>query len=104
MDITEADSGKVEEALEEMDLFGEHKVVIVEIFNWVKRMTDLHGPDVLAEDGEKLDWGQALCREQFGVDWKHYMMENNISMPTKSDLEKAIEWEKGNIPDWVDQS
>jgi len=104
MNITEADSEMIEEALEDMDLFAEHKIVILDIFEWVKRMTEQNGSVVYAKDGEKLDWGQALCREQFGTDWKHYMMENNISIPTKVDLERALEWENGNIPDWVDQS
>jgi len=104
MDIIEANSEQVEEVLEDMDLFAEHKVIIVGIFEWVKRMTGKYGSIVKTIEGTELDWGQALCREQFGTDWEQYMLQNNITMPTKADLEKAIEWEEGNIPDWVNQS
>jgi hypothetical protein len=76
----------------------------MEIFEWVKRMTEKHGPTVRCKTGKTYDWGQALCREQFGELWRNYMLFNNISIPTRKDLERAIEWEEGNIPDWLDQT
>lgn len=78
------------------------KNVINEIFGWVKRMSEKNGSIVISKDGTKYDWGQALCREQFGKEWQSYMIENNIRIPTEQDLEKAIKWENGEIPDWVE--
>ena len=104
MDIREEDEEKVEEALDEMELLPEQKLVVMEIFEWVKRMSEKHGPTIHSTNGEEYDWGQALCREQFGANWQQYMVEHNISMPTRKDLERAIEWEEGNVPDWVEQS
>ena len=101
MDIIEAPNEVVENALGSMELLPEQQVVILEVLEWVKRMRTKNGPIVRAKDGEEFDWGQALCREQFGVEWKKYMCIHDIAAPTKNDLDRAIRWEKGEIPDWI---
>jgi hypothetical protein len=100
-DLFEQPNEVIEEAVNELDLLPEQKSVVMEIFDWVKRMTESFGPTVNSTTGEEYDWGQALCREQFGPNWQHHMVSHNISMPTRDDLNRAIEWEKGNVPDWV---
>jgi len=104
MDITENSSEVVEDALGSMDLLPEQQMVILEVFEWVKRMSNEHGPTVRSKDGTTFDWGQALCREQFGSNWQKHMTLHNIAAPTKQDLERAKRWENGEVPDWVENA
>jgi len=91
----------IEEAMNQIELLPEQKIIIVSIIEWAKRMTKLYGETITDKSGKTYDWGQALCREQFGIDWENYMRTRNIAIPTKSDLERALAWEQGDIPDWI---
>ena len=101
MDITQESNEVVEEAVDQMSLEEQQKQVVLGVFEWVKRMNEKHGNTVYSISGELFDWGQALCREQFGEDWQNYMISNNILMPTQEDLDRAIRWEEGEVPEWV---
>ena len=101
MNIIEEPEEIIEEAIDQLNIKEEQKRIVLEIFEWVKRMNEKYGLVVTSVLGVKYDWGQALCREQFGTDWKNYMASNNIYLPTQEDLDRALEWENGNIPNWV---
>jgi len=101
-DLTEQPVEVIEEAVNELELLPEQRLVVMGIFEWVKRMTEKFGPTVHSKSGERFDWGQALCREQFGINWMQDMQTMNIYMPTKKDLDRAIEWENGDVPEWIE--
>lgn len=62
-------------------------------------MTVKHGGKVYEKDRHQWwDWGQALCREQYGKDWNNLTPDE----PTDEDRQRAWSWEGGDIPDWVD--
>jgi len=84
-----------------INLSEEEKAIVMAILEWAQRMTEEYGSIIVAKDNQKYDWGQALCREMFGVNWNSYMVEKNILIPTQKDLDRALEWEKGDIPEWV---
>jgi hypothetical protein len=77
------------------------KEVINGILEWVNRMNLAHGNTIKDKDGNEYDWGQALCRECYGEDWSNYMVENNIRYPEQKELDRAIKWENGEIPEWA---
>jgi|APSaa5957512535_1039671.scaffolds.fasta_scaffold84117_3 hypothetical protein len=104
IDLTETPTETIQDAVNEMELLPEQKIIIVSIVNWAKRMTELYGDTVVSKDGTSYDWGQALCRERFGVNWEDHMVTHNIAIPTRDDLGRALEWEEGEIPDWVNQA
>ncbi|MFA5313251.1 MAG: hypothetical protein WC375_08070 [Methanomassiliicoccales archaeon] len=84
-----------------MNLTKEQRENVVFVLNWVNRMSQLYGDTVHDKEGVAYDWGQALCRECYGVEWDKFMMENNIRMPGSDEVAKAKSWEAGEIPDWV---
>ena len=69
------------------------------VIRWITRMTRRHGR-VVYEKGRHnwWDWGQALCREQYGKDWNDIVPDE----PTDEDRRRAWDWESGDVPDWVD--
>ena len=69
------------------------------VIDWMGRMTRKHGGVVYEKErGMWWDWGQALCREQYGEDWNDIVPPD----PTIDDVGRASDWEKGDFPDWVD--
>ena len=66
------------------------------VMAWVIRMAEKHGGTV-CEKGRAWDWGQALCRECYGENWQDVVPET----PTRDDIKRAMQWENGDIPDWV---
>jgi hypothetical protein len=66
------------------------------ICDWVRRMALTYGGIVKGEDGKTYDWGQALCREQYGDDPKDWP-----DIPSYLDLLRAKKWEGGEWPEWV---
>jgi hypothetical protein len=103
MDIINENPDVISEALDEIGVERDEKTVIIGVLGWAKRMAEKNGDTVIDKNGAKLDWGQALCREQFGINWQNYMQTNNISKPTNADFDKALEWEHGATPEWVDK-
>jgi hypothetical protein len=69
------------------------------VIDWIGRMTRKYGGAVYEKKrGTWWDWGQALCREQYGEDWNDIVPPD----PTIDDVIRASAWEKGDFPDWVD--
>jgi len=69
------------------------------VIDWIGRMTKKHGAVVYEKERYIWwDWGQALCREQYGEDWNAAVPAN----PTFEDVVRASAWEKGDFPEWVD--
>ena len=77
----------------------EYWIYLVE---WCNRMSKMHGSIVYDKNGDKLDWGQAICREWYGENWKELVDDNIPIEQLKKVVKRADEWEKGSIPDWVD--
>ena len=76
----------------------------VYILDWIKRMSDKFGGIVYTKDGQKFDWGQALCRERWGKNWNEILTKKNIVSPDYKDIEIAKEWEEtGIFPFWTKQ-
>jgi hypothetical protein len=51
------------------------------------------------------DWGQALCRELYGTDWQthpEFLAADEALYPPKEAIERALAWENGEWPDWVE--
>ena len=94
----------IQEAVQKLDLLPEQKQIVINVLEWAKRMSQKYGDIVLDHNNKQYDWGQALCRERFGINWESYMRNHNIAIPTQDDLDRALEWEDGNIPDWVKKS
>jgi hypothetical protein len=103
MDILDERPEDIEEALDEIGVERDEKTVILGILGWAKRMSENFGETIFDNHGNQFDWGQALCREQFGPNWHQHMQTNNISKPTNADLDRALEWENGVTPDWIDR-
>lgn len=66
------------------------------IIGWVDRMTAAHGGIVHGRDGRQWDWGQALCVEQYGLDYTAWP-----ESPSGADVHRALRWEAGEWPEWV---
>jgi len=75
---------------------------------WINRMTKAHGGRVRVHDYYEApgtvrtfgyDWGQALCREQYGADPSAWPAD-----PTVEDVARARKWEKGDWPEWAIKS
>ena len=71
-------------------------------------MAKKYGGTVYDVEGKSWDWGQALCRETYGVDWmqdpEFNYNEETITpeMPAPERLyQNAKLWEFGNHPSWV---
>ena len=69
------------------------------IIGWIKRMSKKFGGVVVEKNGKRWDWGQALCRERYGENW---IEENLPNEPDNEAVLIAQNWERGEIPDWVD--
>ena len=72
-----------------------------EVLAWVNRMNEAYGPSVFDKTGNEMDWGQALAREAYGPDWVVYLTTHNIIALDETVLQKALNWERGEVPDWV---
>lgn len=70
---------------------------IVFIVEWCGRMAKKYGGTVCSRDGNRYDWGQALARECYGIDWNDVVPD----IPTRDDVNCAVKWESGEIPSWV---
>jgi len=71
--------------------------------DWTYRMAMKYGGTVYEKNGKRWDWGQAICREQYGPNWSHLPEGELPETPTNDDIVRMVEWEEGDIPDWVDQ-
>lgn len=71
------------------------ELLVRRIIEWIDRMASTHG-GVVCGHGRQWDWGQALCVEQYGLDFAAWP-EN----PTRADVERAMRWEAGEWPEWV---
>lgn len=49
----------------------------------------------------QLDWGQALCREMYGIDWPAHLPEDGDIGPGAE--ERALSWACGEWPEWATQ-
>lgn len=97
------DEEMLDEAIKRMPITEDQKRIIKDVLSWTVRMGDKYGEKVFSNDGDELDWGQALCREIYGKDWKNYMSENGITIPEQKDLDRANQWEISELhPEWLD--
>jgi len=51
-----------------------------------------------------MDWGQALCRECFGIHWQkhpHFKALEENDGPTQKEADRAKRWEEGEWPIWA---
>lgn len=72
------------------------------VIEWIGRMTTQFGPNVLdMETGRVWDWGQALCRAQYGPDWS--TRRDLPDEPTDTAVSIARQWEGGAWPEWADR-
>ena len=87
--------------LKEEDLLLKEEARINWVIDWITRMARKYGGVVYEKDGNRWDWGQALCREVYGKNWESLVPES----PPLEDIEIAKGWESGQIPvpEWVDQ-
>ena len=84
-----------------MKLTESEKQIVLELQDWSKRMKSKFGSYVLEINNKKFDWGEALCRQRFGHNFKSFMREHNITKPSEEDLKAAHQWEAGETPSWV---
>ena len=83
-----------------MDINNDEQKRIDVTIAWIERMTKKLGATVYEKDrGMWWDWGQALCRECYGKEWNDLHLET----PTWDNIQRALEWEKGKVPGWVNQ-
>ena len=71
------------------------------IIDWIHRMCEKYGGIVYDNDGPTLDWGQAICRGRYGLEWSGILSEKQIDRPDIEAILLAREWEKGLLPDWM---
>ena len=72
------------------------------VIEWIGRMSRKYGGTVTTNDGEKLDWGQALCRARYGKDWNKITTEEGIEEPDDEAVTIAMKWErKEKIPNFI---
>ena len=69
------------------------------VIDWCGRMAMRFGGPVYdtSQPSKLFDWGQALCRECYGIDWN----DNVPDDPTSEDVERAKDWEAGDWPEWA---
>jgi len=70
------------------------------VIEWIERMAMQHGGTVYEVDGPSWDWGQALCREQYGPSWSK---DGVPADPTDADVARAKRWEDGEWPEWAEK-
>ena len=66
------------------------------VIEWIDRMQRRFGYWVHGRGG-RWDWGQALCVEMYGTDHRTWP-----DSPADADVQRALAWEQGNWPDWVE--
>jgi len=77
------------------------------INTWVRAMSQEFGGIVYdKEDGNRrLDWGQALCRQVFGIDWMNNPAwrdaDNSPTVPLEV-WKAAKKWRHGDWPEWAE--
>ena len=78
------------------------------IVDWTSRMSQKYGGTVYEKNSSKTwDWGQALCREMYGIDWGNNPKweeesRRETDQPCNPEtLARAKSWEAGEIPEWV---
>jgi hypothetical protein len=79
------------------------------LIDWISRMANKYDGIVYDHNGKRWDWGQAICREMYGEDWMHHEeferidnLEDTKPVPDEV-IGRAIEWENGKWPEWVDK-
>ena len=65
------------------------------IIDWIYRMVPRYGGTVYGY-GRTWDWGQALCVEQYGLDFAAWP-----NAPSAADVTRAFQWERGVWPAWA---
>lgn len=76
---------------------GDEALRVRVVIDWIGRMSVRYGGRVSDnETGRAWDWGQALCREQYGADFGKWP-----DSPTGADVARAIRWERGEWPAWA---
>lgn len=73
------------------------------VMDWITRMNRRYGSAWVhdtTQDHKAMDWGQALCREQYGPNWENHPDFGDD--PSPADVERAKAWEAGDWPEWVD--
>ena len=79
------------------------------LINWTGRMAQKYGGTVWEKSGKWWDWGQAICREMYGLHWNEsegfkIVSNQDDSAPVPLEvIKRAEEWEKGEWPNWVDK-
>lgn len=72
------------------------------VCNWINRMAGRFGGTVVERGtGKTWDWGQALCREQFGPNWVDELRRRHLEDADETSVEIARRWEGGEWPAWV---
>ncbi len=70
------------------------------VIDWTSRMAKRYGGTVYDKNGQRWDWGQALCRECYGEDWNNEIERLDIETPSLEDIDRAKRWEAGELPEW----
>lgn len=67
---------------------------------WITRMARRFGGTVHDKEGPPYgwDWGQALCRAQYGLDWSKLDIPDG---PDEESVRIAQAWEDGEWPAWA---
>ena len=69
------------------------------LIEWIERMSGKYSGIVHGADGRTYDWGQALAREMYGQNWAVLDIPDD---PSDADVRRAIQWERGDWPAWVE--
>ena len=70
------------------------------VLRWITKMSRKHGGLVIAKNGTRLDWGQALCYDVYGPDWNSIVGNNNDDEVALAMVDAAKQWDKKR-PNWV---
>lgn len=73
------------------------------IMEWIDTMTDRYGGVVYDREGRQYTWGQALLRECLGPDWAKLSSKDPCDVPSDHHAFRAMKWQAGAWPEWVDR-
>lgn len=69
------------------------------ICNALDRITKKYGQPII--DGPEIDWGQVICRMEFGPHWGSHPEFHNPDRPDSRDLMNCNRLERGEWPKWI---